>query len=99
MGLTLDKDIHTGIELKGMYFRIDKVEFNDRDFQVVATGYASEKAYRDGSLPVSQPRAYTMHNYDREEMIKSNIFEFAYNSLKTAEAFEEAGDVFEEDQK
>ena len=99
MALLLDKDINTGIELDNMYFRIDKINFNDHDFQVVATGYASEKAYQEGKLPISEPRAYTLKNYNRDELVKQNVFEFAYNCLKTAKAFEDAKDVFEPGQE
>lgn len=98
MALELDKDINTGIELSGMYFRIDKINFNDYDFQVIATGYASEKAYREGAVPISQPRAYTQRGYNRQDLLSVNIFEYAYNCLKNTEAFKEAKDVFEKGQ-
>lgn len=94
MALLLDKDPNTGLELNGLYYRIDKINFNDTQFQVVVTGYASEQAYKDDiSLPVSQPRAYTW-DYSKQDLVESglNIFEYAYALLKQLDIFKGAVD-------
>lgn len=94
MGLTMQRDANTGIELDGLYYRIDKINFNDFDFQVVMTGYASQKAYKEGNLPIANPRAYTWgyHKVDVPE-----IFEYAYTMIKQHDDFKVAEDVFEEE--
>lgn len=94
MGLTMQRDANTGIILEGMYYRIDKINFNDYDFQVVMTGYASQQAYQEQNLPISQPRAYTW-GYDKNELLDVSIFEYAYNTIKEHPDFQGASDVFE----
>lgn len=89
MALLMDKDPNTGIELNGMYYRIDKLNFNDYQFQIVVTGYASEQAYIDKMLPISQPRAYTF-DYDKSDLESNYIYSYAYNLLKTHEDFKQA---------
>ncbi|WP_414052878.1 hypothetical protein [Macrococcus animalis] len=94
MALLLDKDPNTGLELNGLYYRIDKINFNDTQFQVVVTGYASEQAYQDDiSQPIAQPRAYTW-DYSKEDLVTSglNIFEYAYALLKQLDEFKGAVD-------
>jgi|SRR5699024_2819420 len=98
MAITINKDPNTGLEVNGLYYRIDKINFNDHDFQVILTGYASEEAYRNRAFPLIQPKAYTIDGYDKEELANSNVFEFAYKYVKTIEGFEDAEDVFEEGQ-
>lgn len=93
MALLLDKDPNTGVEINNMYYRIDKVNFNDFDFQVVVTGYASEQAYLDKMIPVSNPRAYTFGDLNKELLSQSNVYEFAYNLLKSHEDFKAATDI------
>lgn len=97
MALKLDYDINTGIELKGMYFRVDRISFNDTHFQVVATGYSSEQAYKSGKMPVSEPRAYDLVNYNKEDI--SEVFSFAYDVLKQHNVFKNAEDVLDEGQE
>lgn len=97
MALSLDYDYNTGIEMSGMYFRIDKINFNDYAFQVIATGYASEQAYRDGKRPISEPRAYNLMGYDKRDI--EQVFQFAYSVLKHHPAFEGADDVLENGQE
>lgn len=99
MAISIDKDPITGLEVDGLYYRIDKINFNDKDFQIVLTGYASEDSFRNGSRPISQPRAYTLLDFNKEELANSNIYEFAYRYTKTIEGFENAIDVFEGNQK
>lgn len=91
MALILTNDPNTGIELQGLYFRIDKINFNDYDFQVVMTGYASEQSFKDGKLPIIQPKAYTF-GYDKNELANMNVFEFAYSIVKLHDDFKEAVD-------
>ena len=98
MAITINKDPNTGLEVNGLYYRIDKINFNDFDFQVVLTGYASEEAYRNRAYPLIQPRAYTLDGFDKDELAVSNIYEFAYKYVKTVAGFEDAEDVFEEGQ-
>jgi len=98
MALRVNKDMATQIELEGMYFRIDKINFNHKDFQVTATGYASEEAYRNGATPVVNTKYYTIQNYDKEELAQSNVFAFAYKMLKETEMLQGVEDVFEEGQ-
>lgn len=97
MALTMDYDYNNGISLKGMYFRIDKISFNDTHFQVVATGYASEEAFRSGKLPISEPRAYTLENYNKQDI--EAVFQFGYEVLKQHDVFKEAKDSLTEPQK
>ena len=97
MALSLDYDYNTGIEMSGMYFRIDKINFNDYAFQVIATGYASEQAYREGKKPISEPRAYNLMDYSKSDI--EQAFQFAYSVLKHHPAFEGAKDVMEDGQK
>lgn len=99
MALRVNKDMSTEIELEGMYFRIDKINFNHKDFQVTATGYASEQAYKNGAKPVVSTRYYTIENYDKEELEQSNVFTFAYKMLKETQVFQGVEDVFEEGQQ
>lgn len=99
MAITINKDPNTGLEVNGLYYRIDKINFNDFDFQVVLTGYASEEAYRNRAYPLIQPRAYTLDGFDKEELANSNIYEFAYKYVKTIDGFKDADDVFEEGQE
>ena len=99
MAITINKDPNTGLEVNGLYYRIDKINFNDFDFQVVLTGYASEEAYRNRAYPLIQPRAYTLDGFDKEELANANIQEFAYKYVKTEAGFEDAEDVFEEGQE
>lgn len=98
MAITINKDPNTGLEVNGLYYRIDKINFNDYDFQVVLTGYASEDAFRNRARPLIQPQAYTLDGYDKEELAQMNVFEFAYKYIKTVDGFKEADDVFEEGQ-
>lgn len=98
MAITTDKDITTGLELEGIYYRIDKINFNDVDFQVTLTGYASEEAYRNRAYPLVQPRHFVQDGYDKEMLNNSSVFEYAYDFVKSQEGFEAADDVFEEDQ-
>lgn len=92
MGLTMQRDANTGIELDGMYYRIDKINFNDYDFQVVMTGYASQQAYKEGNLPIAQPRAYTW-GYNKMDL--PEVFEYAYSMIKQHDDFKVAEDVLE----
>ena len=95
MGLTMNKDSNTGVELDGLYYRIDKINFNDFDFQVVMTGYASQQAYQEQNLPIAQPRAYTW-GYNKDDLMNVNIFEYAYTMIKEHEDFKQSEDVFED---
>lgn len=95
MGLTMQRDANTGIELDGLYYRIDKINFNDYNFQVVMTGYASQQAYQDKNLPISQPRAYTWE-YNKNDLLDVSIFEYAYATIKQHDDFKIASDVFED---
>lgn len=97
MALTMDYDDNKGINLQGMYFRIDKINFNDTHFQVVATGYASEEAFRSGKLPISEPRAYTLENYNKQDI--EAVFQFGYEVLKQHDVFKDAKDSLTETQK
>lgn len=97
MALLLDYDFNSGIEQDNMYFRIDKINFNDTHFQVVATGYESEKAFRNGDLPISEPRAYTLENYNKKDI--QSVFQFAYEVLKQYPIFKDAKDSLTESQK
>ena len=97
MGLTMSKDPNTGIELDGLYYRIDKINFNDFDFQVVMTGYANQRAFKEGNLPIAQPRAYTW-GYQKDDLLNVNIFEYAYSMIKEHDDFKVADDVFESEQ-
>lgn len=99
MAVTLNKDPNTGLEVNGLYYRIDKINFNDVDFQIVLTGYASEDAFRSRARPLIQPQAYTLEGFDKEELIQSNVYEFAYKYVKTIDGFKNAEDVFEEGQE
>lgn len=96
MGLTVNHDKITGIKLDGMYFRIDKISYNDHAFQIVATGYASEEAYKSGAMPISDPRAYTLTNLDKEYVAQTT--QLGYEILKQHPAFRESKDVFEDGQ-
>lgn len=93
MAITLDKDPNTGLEMNGLYYRIDKINFNDSDFQVVLTGYASESAYKNRAYPLIQPKAYTLQGFDKNELANNNVYEFAYKYVKTMQGFENAQDV------
>lgn len=99
MAVTLNKDPNTGLEVNGLYYRIDKINFNDFDFQIILTGYASEEAYRNRAYPLIQPRAYTLDGFDKDELATSNVYEFAYKYVKTIDGFKDADDVFEEGQE
>lgn len=99
MALRVNKDMTTEIELEGMYFRIDKINFNHKDFQVTATGYASEQAYKNGAQPVANTKYYTFENYDKKELEQSNVFAFAYKMLKETKMLQGVEDVFEEGQR
>lgn len=90
----MNKDPNIGIGLNGMYYRIDKINFNDYQFQIVVTGYASEQAYIDKMLPISQPRAYTF-DYSKEVLSQSNVFEYAYFLLKGHPDFINSSDHIE----
>lgn len=96
MALTINEDKITGIRLDGMYFRIDKISYNDHAFQIVATGYASEEAYRNGMVPISEPRAYTLTNLDKE--LVAGTTQLGYEILKQHPVFTDAVDVLEEKQ-
>lgn len=91
MAILLNEDPNTGLTMDNMYYRIDKINFNDRDFQIVMTGYASEEAFRNGALPISEPRAYTFGNYGKENI--PEIFAFAYNLIKLFPDFKNATDA------
>jgi|SRR5690625_563481 len=92
----MQRDANTGIILDGMYYRIDKINFNDVLFQVVMTGYASQQAFQDQNLPISQPRAYTWE-YEKNDLLNISIFEYSYNMIKEHPDFKGASDVFEND--
>lgn len=96
MGLVMSHDINTGIEMDGMYFRVDRISCNDTHFQVVATGYASEEAYREGKMPISEPRAYDLMNYNKADI--SQVFAYAYEVLKMHPVFKQSDDVLEKGQ-
>lgn len=98
MAITMNRDPNTGLEVNGLYYRIDKINFNDYDFQIVLTGYASEDAFRNRAYPLIQPRAYTIDGFSKEELAQANVYEFAYKYMKTVAGFEAADDVFEEGQ-
>lgn len=95
MGLTMSKDPNTGIELDGLYYRIDKINFNDFDFQVVMTGYASQEAYQEQNFPIAQPRAYTW-GYNKNDLLNVSIFEYAYTMIKEHDDFKQAEDVLDD---
>ena len=97
MALQMNQDKITGVEIDGMYFRIDKINFNDKDFQVIMTGWASKEAYEQGKIPVSEPRAYTWGDYDKQYV--DTVKQYAYALLKTHDNFAQATDVLEEGQE
>ena len=98
MAITMNQDPNTGVQLDGLYYRIDKMNFNDFDFQVVMTGYASKEAHDQKALPMAQPRAYTWE-YSKADLLDVNIFEYAYKKIKEHEDFKDAEDVLEEGQE
>lgn len=97
MALILDEDKQLGLKVNGMYYRIDKINFNDYDFQVVVTGYASEEAFKSGAFPIADPRAYTIGDYGKENI--PQVFAFGYEMLKKHPHFQEAEDHFNDGQE
>lgn len=99
MAITTNKDKETGLEVNGLYYTIDRISLNERDFQVIVSVYASEEAYRaPGRRSLRPASTYTLQDFDVEQLASMNIYAFAYDYLKSQDAFTEAEDVFEDGQ-
>ena len=96
MAITQNHDGQTGLQLDGIYYRVDRVVINRKDIEVVVTGYASQEvAQLDYTVPLIQTRSYTFSEYDKNFIHDNPIFECAYKILKTHEDFKSAEDVLE----
>lgn len=99
MAITQNHDGQTGLQLDGIYYRVDRVVINRKDIEVVVTGYASQEvAQLDYTVPLIQTRSYTFSEYDKNFIHDNPIFECAYKILKTHDDFKESEDVFESEQ-
>ena len=97
MAITQNHDGQTGLQLDGIYYRVDRVVVNRKDIEVVVTGYASQEvAQLDYTIPLIQTRSYSFSEYDKDFINNNPIFECAYLILKTHDDFKESEDVFEE---
>ena len=96
MAITQNHDGQTGLQLDGIYYRVDRVVINRKDIEIVVTGYASQEvAQLDYTVPLIQTRSYTFGEYDKTFIHDNPIFECAYKILKTHEDFKSAEDVLE----
>ena len=96
MAITQNHDGQTGLQLDGIYYRVDRVVINRKDIEIVVTGYASQEvAQLDYTVPLIQTRSYTFSEYDKNFIHDNPIFECAYKILKTHEDFKSAEDVLE----
>ena len=96
MAITQNHDGQTGLQLDGIYYRVDRVVINRKDIEIVVTGYASQEAAQlDYTVPLIQTRSYTFSEYDKNFIHDNPIFECAYKILKTHEDFKSAEDVLE----
>ena len=96
MALSQNHDKQTGLQLNGIYYRVDRVVINRKDIEIVVTGYASQEvAQLDYTVPLIQTRSYTFGEYDKTFIHDNPIFECAYKILKTHEDFKSAEDVLE----
>ena len=96
MALSQNHDKQTGLQLNGIYYRVDRVVINRKDIEIVVTGYASQEvAQLDYTVPLIQTRSYTFSEYDKNFIHDIPIFECAYKILKTHEDFKSAEDVLE----
>ena len=96
MAITQNHDEQTGLQLDGIYYRVDRVVINRKDIEIVVTGYASQEvAQLDYTVPLIQTRSYTFSEYDKNFIHDNPIFECAYKILKTHEDFKSAEDVLE----
>ena len=96
MAITQNHDGQTGLQLEGIYYRVDRVVLNRKDIEIVVTGYASQEvAQLDYTIPLIQTRSYSFSEYDKDFINNNPIFECAYNILKTHEDFKSAEDVLE----
>ena len=99
MAITQNHDGQTGLQLDGIYYRVDRIVVNRKDIEIVVTGYASQEvAQLDYTVPLIQTRSYTFSEYDKNFIHDNPIFECAYKILKTHEDFKSAEDVFENEQ-
>ena len=96
MAITQNHDGQTGLQLDGIYYRVDRVVINRKDIEVVVTGYASQEVAKlDYTIPLIQTRSYTFSEYDKNFIHDNPIFKCAYMILKTHEDFKSAEDVLE----
>ena len=96
MALSQNHDKQTGLQLNGIYYRVDRVVINRKDIEIVVTGYASQEAAKlDYTVPLIQTRSYTFSEYDKTFIHDNPIFKCAYMILKTHEDFKSAEDVLE----
>ena len=96
MAITQNHDGQTGLQLDGIYYRVDRVVINRKDIEIVVTGYASQEvAQLDYTIPLIQTRSYSFSEYDKNFIHDNPIFECAYKILKTHEDFKSAEDVLE----
>ena len=96
MAITQNHDKQTGLQLNGIYYRVDRVVINRKDIEIVVTGYASQEvAQLDYTVPLIQTRSYSFSEYDKTFIHDNPIFECAYMILKTHEDFKSAEDVLE----
>ena len=96
MAITQNHDGQTGLQLDGIYYRVDRVVINRKDIEIVVTGYASQEVAKlDYTIPLIQTRSYTFEEYDKNFIHDNPIFECAYKILKTHEDFKSAEDVLD----
>ena len=96
MALSQNHDKQTGLQLNGIYYRVDRVVINRKDIEIVVTGYASQEVAKlDYTIPLIQTRSYTFGEYDKAFIHDNPIFKCAYMILKTHEDFKSAEDVLE----
>ena len=94
MALTQNKDAVTGIELEGLYFRLNYFNVNETDFQIAVDCYASRETYLDNARPLRQTMYYTFP-YNKQEFAESSPYEYMYGLLKSHDDFKSAEDVLE----
>ena len=96
MAITQNHDGQTGLQLDGIYYRVDRIVVNRKDIEIVVTGYASQEVAKlDYTIPLIQTRSYSFSEYDKDFINNNPIFKCAYMILKTHEDFKSAEDVLE----
>src|SRR5699024_487112 len=96
MAITQNHDGQTGLQLDGIYYRVDRVVVNRKDIEIVVTGYASQEVAKlDYTIPLIQTLSYTFIEYDKMFIHDNPIFKCSYMILKTHEDFKSAEDVLE----